>query len=325
MEAAGCEDRISALPDEVIHHLLGLLPAPEAVRTSLLARGWRHHWRSLRSLRLTVSDDPVLTAERLNRFMSRLLRALRAPLDVCNMYVEFEQCEDVAALESYRWVRQAVCKHHARVLMVDLELMCDLPSFVLAGKPLVSRHLASLKLCYVLLSGRILDFRRCPALEDLVLFTCDIEAKKISSPSLKRLRIDYCDFSRRGPRTRISAPNLVSLKLEKLVGTSAVLESMPLLEAAVVRLDCNHYYNDDYPCEKGDDSGACCGLSERCVASDDHSGGGMLLQGLASATSLELTVPFAKVNIHIPLQLEWVFALNYFLVVSLFLIYSWLL
>jgi len=31
MEAAGCEDRISALPDEVIHHLLGLLPAPEVV------------------------------------------------------------------------------------------------------------------------------------------------------------------------------------------------------------------------------------------------------------------------------------------------------
>ncbi|KAG2556518.1 hypothetical protein PVAP13_8NG204201 [Panicum virgatum] len=37
MEAADCEDRISALPDEVIHHLLGLLPAPEAVRTCLLA------------------------------------------------------------------------------------------------------------------------------------------------------------------------------------------------------------------------------------------------------------------------------------------------
>ncbi|KAG2556519.1 uncharacterized protein LOC120686813 [Panicum virgatum] len=69
---------------------------------------------------------------------------------------------------------------------------------------------------------------------------------------------------------------------------------MPLLEAAVVTLDCNHSYNNDYPCEKGDDRGECCGLCDGCVASDDHSGGGMLLQGLASATRLELTVPFAK-------------------------------
>jgi hypothetical protein len=45
---AGGEDRISTLPDEIIHHLLGFLPAPEAVRTSLLARGWRHHWKSMR-------------------------------------------------------------------------------------------------------------------------------------------------------------------------------------------------------------------------------------------------------------------------------------
>ncbi|KAJ1275062.1 hypothetical protein BS78_05G107200 [Paspalum vaginatum] len=50
------EDQISALPDEVIRHLLGFLPAPEAVRTSLLARGWRHHWKYMRSLRLT---EPV--------------------------------------------------------------------------------------------------------------------------------------------------------------------------------------------------------------------------------------------------------------------------
>jgi len=323
MEAAGCEDRISALPDEVIHHLLGLLPAPEAVRTSLLARGCRHHWRSMRSLRFTVSDGPALTAEWLNRFMSRLLRG---PLDVCDIYVEFGQCDDVAALESNRWVRQAVCRHHARELIVDLELNCDMPSFFLAGKPLASRHLARLELCYVLFCDRILDFARCSALEDLMLFACDIGAKKISSPSLKRLRINPCNFCKRGSRTCISAPNLVSLKLEHLVGTSPVLESMPLLEAAVVRLDfCNHHYNDDYPCEKGDDSRECCGLCDGCVASDDHSGGGMLLQGLASATRLELMVPFAKVNMYTHFNYNGLFALNYILVVSLFQIYSWLL
>ena len=102
MEAADCEDRISALPNEVIHHLLGLLPVPEAVRTSLLTRGWRHHWRSMRSLGLAVTDGPALNAEWLNRFMSHLLCGLHTPLDVCDIYIEFGQCDDVAALESYR-------------------------------------------------------------------------------------------------------------------------------------------------------------------------------------------------------------------------------
>ena len=230
--------------------------------------------------------------------MSPLLRGPRAPLDFCDIYVDLEQCDDVTALESYRWVRQAVGQHRARVLMVDLELMCNMSSFALAGKPLASRYLTRLELCYVLLMDTILDFARCPALEDLMLFTCDIEAKKISSPSLKWLRIDYCNFCRTGSRTHICAPNLLSLKLEHLVGTSPVLKSMPLLEAAVVTLDCNHSYNNDYPCEKGDDRGECCRLCDGCVASDDHSGGGMLLQGLASATRLELTVPFAKVNMY---------------------------
>nr|CAB3489454.1 unnamed protein product [Digitaria exilis] len=72
----GFEDRISALPDELIHHLLGFLQAPEAVRTSLLSRRWRHHWKSMRSLRLTLVDGPELRAEWLNQFMGHLLREL---------------------------------------------------------------------------------------------------------------------------------------------------------------------------------------------------------------------------------------------------------
>jgi hypothetical protein len=196
---AGGEDRISTLPDEIIHHLLGFLPAPEAVRMSLLARGWRHHWKSMRSLRCTVFDGgPTVSAEWLNTFMRHLLHDLRRSLDVCDIYVYDGQCDEVTALESYRWVRQAVSKHRVRVLMVDLEFLPDQPfSFVLAGKPLVSAHLAKLQLCYVMLNGRVLDFSRCPALEDLVMFTCDIGAKRISCQSLKRLRIDYCNFCKR--------------------------------------------------------------------------------------------------------------------------------
>ncbi|TVU26396.1 hypothetical protein EJB05_28941, partial [Eragrostis curvula] len=46
-------DRISDLPEDVIHHVLSLLPAHDAVRTSVLARRWRHLWSSAPGLRVT--------------------------------------------------------------------------------------------------------------------------------------------------------------------------------------------------------------------------------------------------------------------------------
>ncbi|KAE8780771.1 F-box/FBD/LRR-repeat protein [Hordeum vulgare] len=46
------EDRISALPDDVLHHVLGFLRADEAVHTCLLAKRWRYLWESIRRLRI---------------------------------------------------------------------------------------------------------------------------------------------------------------------------------------------------------------------------------------------------------------------------------
>lgn len=291
-------DRISALPNEVIYHLIDLLPAPEAVRTSVLARGWRHHWKYMRNLQFFVSGSyPALSADWLNRFMSHLFRGLRGPLDVCDIYVEEGLCDDVTKLEAYRWVHQAVSDHHVRELMVDIELQFEEPSFGLAGRPFVSQNLAKLEFCYVLLDSRILDFSRCSALKDLVLCKCVIHTKNIVSRTLKHLLIYACDFCREGTGTRISVPNLISLKLERNIGTDPVLLSKPLLEKAVVSLKCNHYYNGDYPCHNSG-RGECCGLCEGCIDSDAHSGGCcMLLHALSSATDLELELPYAKVRI----------------------------
>ncbi|RLM84443.1 hypothetical protein C2845_PM04G06590 [Panicum miliaceum] len=39
-------DRLSALPDVLLHAILSFLPALQAVRTCLLSQQWRHLWRS---------------------------------------------------------------------------------------------------------------------------------------------------------------------------------------------------------------------------------------------------------------------------------------
>jgi hypothetical protein len=51
--ASGGAERIGALPDDLLHHVLSFLPAHEVVRTCLLARRWRHLWKSAAALRIT--------------------------------------------------------------------------------------------------------------------------------------------------------------------------------------------------------------------------------------------------------------------------------
>jgi hypothetical protein len=48
---------IDALPDDILGHILGFLPAPEAVRTCVLARRWRVLWKRATSLRITCIAD----------------------------------------------------------------------------------------------------------------------------------------------------------------------------------------------------------------------------------------------------------------------------
>ncbi|XP_024310928.1 F-box/FBD/LRR-repeat protein At5g18770 isoform X2 [Brachypodium distachyon] len=50
------EDRLSALPDPLLQHVLSFLPSRLAVRTCALARRWRHQWKSVPAVRVKCSD-----------------------------------------------------------------------------------------------------------------------------------------------------------------------------------------------------------------------------------------------------------------------------
>ncbi|KAM0862595.1 hypothetical protein ACQ4PT_045165 [Festuca glaucescens] len=60
---AAAVDRLSALPDALLHHIMSSLKAWEVVRTCVLARRWRHLWASAPCVDLPVlysgrDDDP---------------------------------------------------------------------------------------------------------------------------------------------------------------------------------------------------------------------------------------------------------------------------
>nr|ACS49587.1 F-box family-1 [Oryza alta] len=104
-------DRIGHLPDVVLHHILGLLPAPDPVRTCVLARRWRHLWKSATGLRIT--DDDGVQALRLNAprsasrlvldgqpLVSRRLAKLElAHLNLVHKFLDFSSCPVLENLE----------------------------------------------------------------------------------------------------------------------------------------------------------------------------------------------------------------------------------
>ncbi|RLM98664.1 hypothetical protein C2845_PM06G07860 [Panicum miliaceum] len=186
---------IDALPDDILGHILGFLPAPEAVRTCVLARRWRVLWKRATSLRITCVADSVeerQTVKERQKFVDHLLRLRgHTPLQMCDLRFSHFYDNDDELLLMNQWFWHVVT---CGVRMFRLEnLRRD--GFHLEDMPLVSQHLTRLELVGVDLRNRLCDFSSCPSLEHLEIDTCywcsDIN---ISSESLKHLAITHCDF-----------------------------------------------------------------------------------------------------------------------------------
>uniref|UniRef100_A0ACD5W6U6 Uncharacterized protein n=1 Tax=Avena sativa TaxID=4498 RepID=A0ACD5W6U6_AVESA len=283
-------DRISDLPEGVIHHLLSLMPAHGAVRTCVLARCWRHLWRSAPAI-LFTNEEWSGSADRFNQFVDRLLllRSHGAPLESCdfNLFETDVYCDEFLAANNEQhvghWIWHALCRQ-VRVL-----IFCNgFPDNLwLPNLHLSSRHLARLELDGVSTNQSLLDFSGCPSLVDLNMVSCFVNSGKMSSPSLKHLRMRSCQFYA-NRRTRMSLPNLVSLELDYIVGRTPLSESMTSLVTAIVRLGCN----SSDRCLKGESGGCADDPCEGCryyYGSDDDRRHSVFLQGLLQATALELS------------------------------------
>ncbi|KAL1172156.1 hypothetical protein V6Z11_A05G330800 [Gossypium hirsutum] len=57
-------DFISHLPDDILHHIISLLPFKSAVRTSFLSTHWKHHWKEalLDSVHDVITIEAAITA-----------------------------------------------------------------------------------------------------------------------------------------------------------------------------------------------------------------------------------------------------------------------
>ncbi|KAL6660805.1 hypothetical protein ACP70R_001840 [Stipagrostis hirtigluma subsp. patula] len=243
----------------------------------------------------------AVAVDRLSRFVNRLL-LLRDPVPLQECKFRFDSFPYVDGAEVDVWIRHAL-SWQVPVLIARLGTNVHT---ALADHPLVSMHLKRLELSEVKLTGSYLDLSSCTALEDLKLHACMICVGEIFSLSLKRMKITRCNFNF-GAITHISVSSLRSLELVDCKGQTPLLESMPSLERAFVKLG----YFDEDRCGKGTDACYCdeatnaehsgedtdedsYGLCEKCCGQcanccdNDNNPPCVLLGGLSSVTYFKL-------------------------------------
>ncbi|CAL4993761.1 unnamed protein product [Urochloa decumbens] len=225
-----------------------------------------------------------MSVEELRSLVNHLFVLRRgSPMDTCELtFGVFTGRDDVPHVNL--WFREAVmCKAQVLRLCVHGDFSFD-TWLELDNLPLVSQHLTRLELVGARVHSSFLDFSSCPALEYLEMECCELSSvKKIVSESLKHLSIDdsvCCSDS----RIRIYTPKLVSLRLEYLRERTPLLERMPSLVEAFVKID-----GECTDCCKGANYETC--DCKTCDSSDSMADGGsncVLLKGVSEAKNLAL-------------------------------------
>nr|CAB3460409.1 unnamed protein product [Digitaria exilis] len=261
--AAALVDRLSALPDAMLHHVMSFLRAWEVASTCVLARRWRHLWAStpcvdLRVWRLGRHSVPP---EDFARFVYRFLleRDESAPVDTLRLLSEppcrepygrrqspspEEGVADYNGRDVDMWSHAAI-KRKARVIQFTRHPKAeDISDFEHVN--MVSCHLKVLVLAECLLRDRMLRQLpfQCPSLEVLDLKDYLLEGHEISSASLKSLTIIQCRITEDEDLT-MAAPNLLSLHCVTPPHRAPLFENMGSLATATVVLD-DCFLHDGY-------------------------------------------------------------------------------
>nr|CAB3456140.1 unnamed protein product [Digitaria exilis] len=191
-------DRLSALPDTLLHTILSFLPAPQVVQTCLLSQRWRHLWRSAPCIKINQQDFGIS------------MRSLMTHTALDEKWARFEDFatnlllfhDNTSSLDEFlvfahvynqrhvdRWIRRGIeyCPAVLRILMPGTDLAFKLP-------PMASSSFHRLKrLCLqnVDLDGQFTHLLSTfPVMEYLELTLCEFTgdcSQGITLSTLKKL------------------------------------------------------------------------------------------------------------------------------------------
>lgn len=254
-------DRLSELPDEVLHHILSSSPLSprDPLRLSELSKRWRHLWRSTPFLHLTDGDFLLGECSQgsFTRFVDTLL-SLRDTSDLLSFRLSW--CMDLHPEGHHHlsaWLRYAV-GHNSKVISLHFyEQMMDVvvPECVFTCQRLeelkivFSKHtkvalpgsvrLSRLRKCHlshVGIVGPSMDklVSSCSLLEELTLKQSTLVSANIAFRALRHLDMEDCFVA--GEVFRISCPSLLSCHLVRnfLDASKVLLENLSSVVSASV-------------------------------------------------------------------------------------------
>ncbi|PIA31224.1 hypothetical protein AQUCO_05100023v1 [Aquilegia coerulea] len=264
-------DRLSELPESILHHILSFLDMKEVVQTSLLSRNWRYTWCSVSNLSFShnVWKNIVKYERKINgmgfifhkklgfmKFIDGvLLLRNNASLDKlslsCNCYCAQDRIDmwiNVAvkrqAKEFYLESRSGL--NHvlptsiftSTITTFHLNANVQLPNSMCSATQLRTLELIYARLPYGDSNGEVV--LSCPVLENLRLISCFYkycEVFNISAPQLKNLVINNEDACYLGDcKIKICTPNLTTLELQGFIYKDYYVERLPSLVHAYIEV-----------------------------------------------------------------------------------------
>ncbi|XP_078153013.1 F-box protein At5g03100-like [Carex rostrata] len=228
-------DRISKLPDHLLHHILSFLPLEQAGRTSILSHRWRHVWASMQGLKFYIDEFDKYKSDKFISYVNAALPyCLKQDLQVFKTFLFSASPTNRAA--SARWITH-VLKNDVRVLHIIIRPKTG-KNVILSRPMLTSQSLEELSLfCFpkvriitpnvISLSQlKILSLQRmdvksafmekiisgCPRLENLNLHYCWLSCSGISSRMLRNLVVENCGILN---KFYICTPNLEKLRFNQ--------------------------------------------------------------------------------------------------------------
>ncbi|XP_026399582.1 putative F-box/LRR-repeat protein At3g58880 [Papaver somniferum] len=266
-------DRITNLPDSLIHHILSSLHIKHVAQTSVLSKRWSYIWITHPILDFqdskcststssesddsecftpTSSDTNTSPESQTNDFMDFVdgtLHRRHSGANIQRFAITWSQ-----HLNKYRvnsWITSVV-RHNVEQLSLCLDQGSNPMIITRSLNVRIPNHISFPKLkCLVLDGVEFSDddeywnenlFSNCSVLEDFNIPRCtwfDIPNFCISAPALKNFKMDLWEDVRedaglRGCALKVDAPNLESFYYDASIAKEYVLTTFPLLVRAAV-------------------------------------------------------------------------------------------
>lgn len=261
MTSSSIVDRLSSLPEEILSHILSLMPTKFAMRTSVLSKRWRHTWNLVHNLDFD-DNHPFPELDRFTEFVDRvfdLCKTTQVKIFRLNFF-RFYIPESTVSKWINKALRLNVCEIDVRVRHLELPLsLFNVETLTKLTLHFTFLHCPFLDLqssvnlpCVKNLEIVILNepcehvfkvIHGCPKLESLSLrirWWNHEEDYSLKLPTLKRLELSISESTSLINKVVVNVPNLEYLLVDGILCSHLVLENLPSLVKAKTSCEVDH-------------------------------------------------------------------------------------